>query len=100
LYNLGNLYREMGEPKKAEEAYRSSLKADSGWAKSHMGLALLAEARKDWQTALSEWKLFLEKDPQSDLAGQTRERIEKIASALERPEKKTGVKPAKRQDKK
>jgi hypothetical protein len=56
----------------------------------------LAEARKDWQTALSEWKLFLEKDPQSDLAGQTRERIEKISVALEQPGKKTGAKPAKK----
>ena len=93
---LGNLYREKGDLEKAEEAYRSSLKADARWAKAHMGLALLAEARKDWQMALSEWRFFLEKDPQNDLAEQIRERIEKISSALERPEKKAGVKPAKR----
>jgi hypothetical protein len=61
-----------------------------------MGLALLAEARKDWQMALSEWRFFLEKDPQNDLAEQIRERFEKISSALERAEKKTEVKPAKR----
>jgi tetratricopeptide (TPR) repeat protein len=94
LYNLGNLYREKGDLEKAEEAYRSSLKADARWAKAHMGLALLAEARKDWQASLSEWRLFLEKDPQSDLARQIRERIEKISSALERAEKKAKVEPA------
>jgi tetratricopeptide (TPR) repeat protein len=96
LYDLGNLYREKGDLEKAEEAYRSSLKADARWAKAHMGLALLAEARKDWQASLSEWRLFLEKDPQSDLAGQIKERIEKISSALERAEKKAKVEPAKR----
>jgi tetratricopeptide (TPR) repeat protein len=81
-YNLGNLYREKGELEKAEEAYRSSLQVDTGWAKAHLGLALTAEARKDWQAALSEWKLFVEKEPQSDLSGQVKERIEKISAAL------------------
>jgi hypothetical protein len=33
-------------------------------------------------TALSEWKLFVEKEPQSDLSGQVKERIEKISAAL------------------
>jgi hypothetical protein len=47
-----------------------------------LGLALTAEARKDWQAALSEWKLFVEKEPQSDLSGQVKERIEKISAAL------------------
>ncbi|MFH0872388.1 MAG: tetratricopeptide repeat protein, partial [bacterium] len=84
LCNLGNLYREKGELKKAEEAYRSALQASPGWAKAHMGLALLAETRKDWQTALYEWRLFLEQEPRSESAGQIRERIEKISSALNR----------------
>jgi tetratricopeptide (TPR) repeat protein len=83
-YNLGNLYRERGELGKAEEAYRSALKADAGWAKAHLGLALLAETRKDWQTALSEWGLYLEGEPQSEIASQVEERIAKISAALKR----------------
>jgi len=84
LYNLGNLYRERGELGKAEEAYRSTLKADAGWAKAHLVLALLAEGRKDWQTALSEWGLYLEGEPQSEIASQVEERIAKISAALKR----------------
>ncbi|MDH7498781.1 MAG: tetratricopeptide repeat protein [candidate division NC10 bacterium] len=92
-YNLGNLYRERGEWAKAEESYRFALQADAGWAKAHMGLALCAEAKKDWQAALSEWRLFLEKEPPSDLSGQVRERIEKISAALDRAGKKAEVMP-------
>jgi tetratricopeptide (TPR) repeat protein len=92
-YNLGNLYRERGELEKAEAAYRSALKADAGWTRAHMGLALVAEAQKNWPGALMEWKLYLEAQPQSDLAAQIRERIEKISSALNRAGKKVEVKP-------
>jgi len=96
LHNLGDLYREKGELERAEGSYRAALKADPGWAPAHLGLALLAEARKDWQVALREWRLFLEGKPQSDLADQVRGRIEKISRALSGAKRETAGNPERR----
>ena len=68
LFLKGHYWQRMQRGELARSFYRMALKRDSGFARVHVHLGLLSILSEDYDNALDELSLALERDPQSDEA--------------------------------
>ena len=80
LYNqLGSIYFRQKNYKQAEMAFKNALKMDNDFVNSHYGLASVYLQQNRSEEALQELQKVIELAPDSQLAKNARELIQKIA---------------------
>jgi Tfp pilus assembly protein PilF len=77
-FDLGNLFDERGDPKRAESHYEAALKINPNYADAHYNLALLAQTRGDVMKAVRHWKAYLKLDGASSWAQIARRELDKL----------------------
>jgi Flp pilus assembly protein TadD len=78
ITGLGSVAYRQGDFKLAVSFYQRVLASGAYLAEAHWGLALAYDALNDSEQALHHYESFLERAPNSNLAGQARANMEKL----------------------